>query len=128
MKIFLTESKVRDSIFNYLDDSPLFKDVSEHRTGYPVDAKEYFQEVSWGEDIDPDYDHVFTYYRDHQSYEDITGVEDYYPPHVFPLIELDTNYVYTPLSNLFTDEMVKKYVREWLNQKFGLDAVHLEPN
>lgn len=128
MRLIITESKVRDTIFKYLDGSPLFKNVSEHRTGYPAAVKEYFQEVNWGEDIDPDYDHVFSYYRDPESYEYITGVEDYYPPHVFPLIELDTNYVYTPLSNLFTEDVVKRYVKEWINQKFDLNAVHLEPN
>lgn len=128
MKIVISESKIRDVIFNYLNDSPLFHGVEEHRTGYPAAVKEYFQTVHWGDDIDPDYDHVFTYYRDPESYEIITGVGDVYPPKLFPLIELDTNYVYNQLSNLFTEDMVKKYVREWINQKFGLDAAHLEPN
>lgn len=129
MKFLVTESKIRNTIFNYLDNSPLLKDVQEHRTGYPAAVKEYFQTVHWGDDdVDPDYDHVFTYYKDPKSYEIITGVGDVYPPHLFPLIELDTNYVYNPLSNLFTEEMVKKYVREWINEKFDLDAVHLEPN
>lgn len=128
MKYIITESKIKETIFNYLDDSPLFKNVEEHRSGYPAAVKEFFQTVEWGDDIDPDYDHVFTIYRDPEAYEWIVGVESPYPPNYFPLIELDTNYVYNPLSNLFTEENVKQYVKEWINNKFGLNANHLEPN
>ena len=128
MKFLITESKLQKTIFDYLDNSNLFKDVNEHSTGYPAAVKEYFQTVNWGDDIDPDYDHVFTYYRDPEAHEDIVGVESPYSSDYYPLIELDTNYVYNPLSSLFTEEIVKKYVKDWINQKFNLNAVHLEPN
>lgn len=128
MKYLITESKIKEIIFNYLDDSPLFEDAEEHRSGYPAAVKEYFQTVYLDDDSDPDYDHVFTYYRDPESYEDISGVECPYPSNFFPLIELDTNYVYNPLSDLFTENNVKQYVKDWINNKFGLNANHLEPN
>jgi len=128
MKYLITESKFKNMIFDYLEDSPLFKDVEEHRTGYPAAVKEYFQTVHLNDDMDPDYDHVFTYYRDSESYEDITGVESPYGDEYYPLIELDTNYIYNPLSSLFGEKNVKEYVKEWINNKFNLKANHLEPN
>jgi hypothetical protein len=128
MKFLITESKLEKIIFDYLNQSNLFKDVNPHRTGYGKSVQEYFKTVDYEEDMDPDYDHVFTYYGDPEAYEDIVGVESPYSSDYYPLIELDTNYVYERLSSLFTEENVKKYVKDWINQKFNLDAVHLEPN
>lgn len=128
MRYIISENNIRKLVYNYMDTSPLFKDVEEHRTGYPAAVKEYFQTVHWGEDIDPDYDHVFTIYRDPEAYENIVGVESPYSPDYFPLIELDTNYVYDPLKNLFGESIVKEIVKDWINEKFGLNATHLEPN
>jgi len=127
MKYIISENNIRSLVYNYLDSSPLFEDVQEHRTGYPAAVKEYFQEVYF-EDMNHDYDHVFTYYRDGEAYEDISGVESPYAPDYYPLIELDTNYVYDPLKNLFGENIVKQYVKDWINEKFGLNASHLEPN
>lgn len=128
MKYLIAESKIESLMFKYLDESPLFKDVEEHRTGYPAAVKEYFQTVEWDGNTDPDYDHVFTYYRDSEAYEDISGVESPYGDEFYPLIELDTNYVYNPLANLFGEKNVKEYVKQWINNKFKLNANHLEPN
>ena len=114
-------------VYNYLDKSQLFEDVKEHRTGYPAAVKEYFKRTDWG-DGDDEYDHVFTYYRDPEAYEDISGVLSPYPPNEYPLIEVDTYNVYEPLENLFGENIVKQYVKEWINEKFGLSATHLEPN
>lgn len=128
MKYLITESKLKNLIFDYLDNSKLFKDVEEHRSGYPAAVKEFFQTVEWDENTDPDYDHVFTYYRDSEAYENIVGVESPYGDEYYPLIELDAIYVYEPLENLFGENNVKVYVKEWINNKFNLNAVHLEPN
>jgi hypothetical protein len=128
MRYIISENNIRNLVYKYLDSSPLFEGVEEHRTGYPAAVKEYFQEVHSGEDIDPDYDHVFTYYRDPESYEDIVGVESPYSPDYYPLIELDTYYIYEPLEGLFGENIVKQYVKEWINEKFNLNATHLEPN
>ena len=127
MKYIINENNIRNLVYKYLDSSPLFEDVEEHRTGYPAAVKEYFQEVIW-DDMDRDYNHVFTYYRDPEAYEDISGVESPYLPEYYPLIELNTNYVYESLVNLFGENIVKQYVKEWINEKFNLKASHLEPN
>jgi hypothetical protein len=127
MKYLIPESKIKNLIFDYLDDSKLFKDVEEHRTGYPAAVKEYFQTVRLDDDADLDYDHVFTYYRDSESYEIISGVDSPYGDEYYPLIEL-ADYIYEPLKNLFGEKIVKEYVKEWINYKFNLNSTHLEPN
>jgi hypothetical protein len=127
MRYIISENNIRNLVFKYLDSSPLFEDVNEHRTGYPAAVKEYFQEVIW-EDMNHDYDHVFTYYRDPEAYEDIVGVESPYSPDYYPLIELDTYHSYEQLEGLFGENIVKQYVKEWINEKFNLNASHLEPN
>lgn len=127
MRYIISENNVRNLVFKYLDSSPLFEGVEEHRTGYPAAVKEYFKITNWG-DGDDEYDHVFTYYRDLEAYEDIVGVESPYSPDYYPLIDLDTYYVYEQLEGLFGENIVKQYVKEWINEKFGLNASHLEPN
>jgi hypothetical protein len=127
MKYLIPESKIKNLIFDYLDDSKLFKDVEEHRTGYPAAVKEYFQTVRLDDDADLDYDHVFTYYRDSEAYEIISGVDSPYGDEYYPLIEL-ADYIYEPLKNLFGEKIVKEYVKEWINYKFNLNSTHLEPN
>lgn len=128
MKYLISESKIKNLIFDYLDNSSLFEEVQEHRTGYPAAVKEYFKTVHLDDDMDPDYDFVFTYYRDSESYGDLTGVESPYSDEYYPLIELETHYIYEPLSNLFGENNVKNYVKEWINNNFKLNATHLEPN
>ena len=128
MKYIISENNIRNLVYKYLDDSPLFEGTEEHRTGYPAAVKEYFQTVYIDDDTDYDYDWVFTYYRDNEAYEDVVGVESPYTPDYYPLIELETNYVYEPLKNLFGENIVKQYVKDWINEKFGLNASHLEPN
>jgi hypothetical protein len=74
MKFLITESRIKEAIFDYLESSGLFDDVEEHRTGYPAAVKEFFRKSDGVDDDEPYYDHVFTYYRDPESYEEIVGV------------------------------------------------------
>jgi len=131
MKFLITESKIRNIIFDYLDKNPLFDDVNEHRYGinrlvYLI--RPFYKTEDFGDDIDPDYNLVFIYFKNRQSYEEYHNVMSTYEENSFPLIELDYEYYFKPLSDLFSEKNVKQYVRDWLNSKFKLNAIQLEGN
>ena len=128
MKLVITESKIKNLVFNYLNKSQEFKGVDEFRTGYKNLVRVFGSSECFDDDVDcDDYDKVLTYYQNKEMYEDFNDVISPYPESDFPLIELDYR-IYDLLSNLFGEKIINEFVKDWLNEKFELDSIKVTPN
>ena len=126
MDVKINEDKFRKLLFNYLDSQKELKYANEHRTGYGSSVREFFYEYPY-EDMDSDYEFVFTYYGTPDDYEDVVGVTSPYESSTYPLIEIDT-YIYQKIVDLFGDLYAPQLVLEWLNKRYDLNAVSIAEN
>jgi len=126
MDVKINEDKFKKLLFKYLDSEKELKYANEHRTGYGSSVREFFYEYPY-EDMDSDYEFVFTYYGTPEDYEEVVGVTSPYDSSTYPLIEMDT-YIYKKIVDLFGDVYAPQLVLEWLNKRYDLDAVSITQN
>lgn len=127
MNVKINESKFKKLLFDYLDSIHDLRYAKEHRSGYGNSVREFFSESTFNDDMEPDYQHEFTYYRTPEDYDDINGVSSPYDKSEYPLIEMD-HYNYQKIINLFGDVYTPKLIIEWLNNLYGLDAISIFEN
>lgn len=126
MDVKINEDKFRKLLFNYLDSQKELKYANEHRTGYGSSVREFFYEYP-NEDMDSDYEFVFTYFGTSGDYEEYHDVTTPYESLTYPLIEIDT-YIYQKIVDLFGDLYAPQLVLEWLNKRYDLNAVSIAAN
>lgn len=126
MDVKINEDKFRKLLFNYLDSQKELKYANEHRTGYGSSVREFFYEYP-NEDMDSDYEFVFTYFGASGDYEEYHDVTTPYESLTYPLIEIDT-YIYQKIVDLFGDLYAPQLVLEWLNKRYDLNAVSIAAN
>lgn len=127
MDVKIGNDKFKKVLFNYLDSIHDLRYAKEHRSGYGNNVREFFSESTFDEDMEPDYQHEFTYYKTPEDYDDIVGVSSPYDESEYPLIEMD-HYNYEKIISLFGDVHAPKLIIEWLNNLYGMDAVSLHEN
>ena len=126
MNIKVGENKFKKVIFNYLDSINELKYAEGHRnySGISNQVMEYFYTYDYEEDINPDFEFIFAYYNSIEAYEDIAGFRSRHVSSKYPLIELNS-YYYNKLISLFGNTYAPKLILEWLNDRYGLNAINL---
>lgn len=126
MEIKINKSKFKKVIFNYLDSINELKYAEGHRnySGISNQVMEYFYTYDYEEDMDPDFEFIFVYYNSIEAYEDIAGFRSRHVSSKYPLIELNS-YYYNKLISLFGNTYAPKLILEWLNDRYGLNAINL---
>ena len=63
MDVKIGREKFKKLLFDYLDSIHDLRHAQEHRSGYGSNVREFFSESSFADDMEPDYQHEFTYYQ-----------------------------------------------------------------
>ncbi len=126
MEIKINKSKFKKVIFNYLDsiDELKYAEGFRNYSGISNQVMEYFYTYDYEEDINPDFEFIFAYYNSIEAYEDIAGFRSRHVSSKYPLIELNS-YYYNKLISLFGNTYAPKLILEWLNDRYGLNAINL---
>jgi len=127
MDIKIGENKFKKLLFDYLNSINELKYAEEHRnyTDVANEVRVYFYPYYYEGDMETYLEFAFVYYNSPEAYEDVVGVTSPYESSQYPLIEMDT-YFYKKIISLFGDTYAPKLIVEWLNDRYGLDAVSIE--
>ena len=123
MKVLIKENKLYDMIYNFIDSEINFEDLN-WSSPFIVNVNDSIVEVEDGiieyyyGDYDSEYGEFLFDYFSPEYFDDSPGSKPF--KEKSPILEIRDEKFYNDLLNLFGDDLWKKPLKEWFEDKFNL--------